>query len=124
MDLSGFAAFDFTRGIPYFSITENGITFNKGVTTRLACPAYVRFLINKETRQVALQVCEENTPKAVQFYKPNKKDLYSVRWNSQDLLTTLKKLLGSNLEHGFRVDGRLVEDGLMLFDLNEAKPLD
>jgi len=26
-------------------------------------------------------------------------------------------------EHGYCVDGELIEDGLMLFDLNSAKPL-
>ena len=31
MDLSGFAVFDFSEGIPYFSVTSNGVTFNPGV---------------------------------------------------------------------------------------------
>lgn len=123
MDLSGFSAFDFSQGSPYLSVTSNGVTFNRAVTLRLSSPAFVRLLINAETKQVVLQVCDENTPQAVPFYKPKKKDVLSVRWNAQDLLTTFKQLLDSDLQHGFRVDGKLVESGLMLFDLTEAKPL-
>lgn len=47
----------------------------------------------------------------------------SVRWNSMDLLSTFKRLLNSDLQHGYRVDGELVGDGMMLFDLNAAKTL-
>ena len=123
MDLSGFAVFDFSEGIPYFSVTSNGVTFNRAVTLKLGTPAFVRLLINESTRQVALQVCDESTPKAVAFYKPKAKGVLSVRWNAQDLVATFKRLMESDLQHGFRVNGELVENGLMVFDLNTAKTL-
>ena len=31
IDLSNFKTFDFSEGVPYISITSNGITFNKSV---------------------------------------------------------------------------------------------
>ena len=123
MDLSGFAVFDFSEGIPYFSVTSNGVTFNRAVTLKLGTPAFVRLLINESTRQVALQVCDESTPKAVAFYKPKTNGVLSVRWNAQDLVATFKRLMDSDLQHGFRVNGELVENGLMVFDLNTAKAL-
>ena len=123
MDLSGFAVFDFSEGIPYFSVTSNGVTFNRAVTLKLGTPAFVRLLINESTRQVALQGCDESTPKAVAFYKPKTNGVLSVRWNAQDLVATFKRLMESDLQHGFRVNGELVENGLMVFDLNTAKPL-
>ena len=52
-----------------------------------------------------------------------KNGVLSVRWNPQDLISTFKRLLNSDLSHGYRVDGELIEGGLMLFDLNSAKPL-
>lgn len=98
-----------------FSITQNGLTFNKAVVLKLGSPAFVRFLINEETHQVALQVCEESAPKAVAFYRPKKNGVLSVRWSSQDLVSTFKRLLANNFqEHGYRIDGELVENGLML----------
>ena len=123
MDLSGFAVFDFSEGIPYFSVTSNGVTFNRAVTLKLGTPAFVRLLINESTPQVALQVCDESTPKAVAFYKPKTNGVLSVRWNAQDLVATFKRLMESDLQHGFRVNGELVENGLMVFDLNTAKAL-
>lgn len=123
MDLTGFSAFDFSQGAPYFSVTSNGVTFNKAVTLKLGAPAYVRLLINKETNQIALQVCDENAPQATAFYKAKKREVYSVRWNSQDLLAVFREMLNSDLLHGFRVDGKMVGSDVMLFDLNEAKPL-
>ena len=123
MDLSGFAVFDFSEGIPYFSVTSNGVTFNRAVTLKLGTPAFVRLLINESTRQVALQGCDESTPKAVAFYKPKTNGVLSVRWNAQDLVATFKRLMESDLQHGFRVNGELVENGLMVFDLNTAKAL-
>lgn len=123
MDLSGFAVFDFSEGIPYFSVTSNGVTFNRAVTLKLGTPAFVRLLINESTRQVALQVCDESAPKAVAFYKPKTNGVLSVRWNAQDLVATFKRLMESDLQHGFRVNGELVENGLMVFDLNTAKAL-
>lgn len=113
----------FSEGIPYFSVTSNGVTFNRAVTLKLGTPAFVRLLINESTRQVALQVCDESTPKAVAFYKPKTNGVLSVRWNAQDLVATFKRLMESDLQHGFRVNGELVENGLMVFDLNTAKAL-
>ena len=123
MDLSAFLLMYFSEGIPYFSVTSNGVTFNRAVTLKLGTPAFVRLLINESTRQVALQVCDESTPKAVAFYKPKTNGVLSVRWYPQDLVATFKRLMESDLQHGFRVNGELVENGLMVFDLNTAKAL-
>ena len=120
MDLSGFSAFDFSEGVPYFSVTLNGLTFNKAVVLKLGSPAYVRLLINEESRQVVLQVCEETTPKATTFYKPKKNGVLSVRWSSQDLVATFKRLLENDFqEHGYRVDGESVRHVLSLKKLEQ-----
>ena len=124
MDLSGFKAFDFSEGIPYFSVTKNGLTFSKAVTLKLGCPAYARLLINADTRQVVLQSCSEETRYAVPFFRDRGKDIFSVRWNSRDLIATFERLFGTTFEsRGFRVEGSLVDEETMLFDLNCAKEL-
>ena len=124
MDLAGFKIFDFSEGTPYFSITKNGMTFSKAVTLKLGCPAYARLLINYDTKQVVLQACPEDTPRAVPFYREKANDIYSVRWNSRDLIATFERLFETTFEnHGFRVEGAIVDDHMMLFDLNHAKAL-
>lgn len=125
MDLSGFKAFDFSAGWPYFSVTKNGMTFSKAVTVKLGFPEYTRFLINQESKQVALQVCGKNDANATAFYRARKSNIFSVRWNSHDLIATMERLLGESLEKaGYRVDGELIDETTMLFDLNKAKRLD
>ena len=124
MDLTGFTVFDFSEGVPYCSVTRNGLTFSIAVTLKLGCPSYARLLINYETRQVVLQACSENTQRAVPFYREKGNEIYSVRWSSRDLIATFERLLGTTFEkHGFRVEGALVDNQTMLFDLDNAKAL-
>ena len=124
MDLSGFKAFDFSEGMPYFSVTQNGLTFNKSVTQKIGCPSHARLLINSETSQLVLQACTPTTPQAVTYYKPRQSGVLSVRWNSKDLISTIQRLLNADFEKdSFRVEGELVDEGTMLFDLKKAKQL-
>ena len=49
-------------------------------------------------------------------------DVYSVRWNSQGVRDTVMQLIGTaEIGYGFRVKGRLIEPGLVLFDMSNAK---
>ena len=57
IDLSNFKTFDFSEGVPYISITSNGITFNKSVIMKMKYPAYVKLLINETEKQIAVQAC-------------------------------------------------------------------
>lgn len=124
-DFSGFKEFDFEEGMPYVSVTKNGITFNKGVVMKLGRPKRVVLLINSESKQIALRGCDENTPRSNAFYKENNRGVVSVRWNSKDLLATFKDMMGWNLDlEAYRVEGQLLkEEGAMLFDFNNAEKL-
>lgn len=125
--LDGFVPFNFAEGVPYVSVTKNGVTFNKGVIMKLQFPNYVRLLINAATKQVALQVCTEETENAVPFCSEDKKDskALSIRWNGKDLLNTLSDMMSWNLNtSAYRVDGKLIQsDNAILFDFAEAKEL-
>lgn len=122
LDLTKFKTFDFSEGTPYLSITNNGITFNKSVIMKMKYPPYVKLLINEEEKQIAVQACEEDDDKAVQFYKEKTNGILSVRWNTKDLINTIARLCDWDLHQAsYRVYGILIPDyKLMLFDLNEA----
>ncbi|WP_418747189.1 hypothetical protein [Frisingicoccus sp.] len=122
IDLSKFRTFDFNEGVPYFSITNNGITFNKSVIMKMKYPTHVRLLINESEKQVAVQACGEFDDKAVQFYKEKPNGVLSVRWNAKDLINTIARLCDWNLDRtSYKVNGVLVPElNLMLFDLNKA----
>ena len=122
IDLSNFKTFDFSEGVPYISITNNGITFNKSVIMKMKYPAYVKLLINEAEKQIAVQTCEEDDDKSVQFYKEKSNGVLSVRWNAKVLINTIARLCDWDLRQtSYRVNGVLVPElNLMLFDLNEA----
>lgn len=122
IDLANFKTFDFNEGVPYISVTSNGITFNKSVIMKMQYPAYVRLLINDQDKQIVVQACDENDDKAVQFYKEKANGVLSVRWNAKDLIQTIARMCDWDLNQvSYRVSGVLVpEQRLMLFDLNEA----
>lgn len=123
--LEGFRPFNFNEGVPYISITNNGMTFNKSVIMKMEYPEHVVLLIDDETRRIAIQACAPDTPNAATFYKVKKSNVISVRWNGRDLLNTIQSLMGWDLSKGgFRIDGILLkEDHAMLFDLNTATEL-
>ena len=122
IDLSNFKTFDFSEGVPYVSITNNGIAFNKSVIMKMKYPAYVRLLINETDKQIAVQTCDEHDDKSVQFYKEKSNGVLSVRWNAKDLINTISRICDWDLSQlSYRVNGILISEmKLMLFDLNEA----
>ena len=71
--LENFKPFNFNEGVPYVSITINGMTFNKSVIMKLEYPEYVRLLIDEETKRIAVQPCAQDTPNAATFYNKEKK---------------------------------------------------
>lgn len=123
--LEGFKPFNFDEGMPYMSATSNGVTFNKSVVAKLGFPSHVLLLINDKSKQIAIQVCTEETPNAAAFFKEKRSGVISVRWNGKDLLSTLQHLMSWNLkENGYRIDGtHLKEENAILFDLTQATEL-
>ena len=121
MDLSNFSVFDFKEGVPYVSITSNGLTFNKSVIMKLHYPEFVILLINNESKQIAVQACDETNEKAVQFYKEKANGVISVRWNAKDLINTISRMCEWDLSQvSYRVNVLIPEQSLMLFDLTDA----
>ena len=121
----GFQTFNFDEGVPYVSVTKNGVTFNKAVIMKMGYPEYVVLLINAGEKKIALKKCTEETKNNVSFYKENAKNILSVRWNAKDLLNTLQDMTGWDLsKNAYRIDGTLIkEEDAMLFDFTTAKCL-
>lgn len=124
--LENFKPFNFNEGVPYVSITSNGMTFNRSVIMKLEYPEHVRLLIDEETKRIAVQSCTQSTPNAATFYNKEKKsNALSVRWNGRDLLNTIQRIMHWDLSQcGYRIDGVLLkEDSAMLFDLTRANEM-
>lgn len=120
--LESFKPFNFNEGVPYVSVTNNGVTFNKSAVIKLGYPEHVILLIDEASKRIAIQKCDGDAKNAAMFYKPKQSKVISVRWNGRDLLNTIQDMMGWDLsKEGFRTEGVLLkEDNAMLFDLTTA----
>lgn len=118
--LEKFKKVNLTTGLPYMSITDNGITFSKNAVVKMGRPNYVVLLMNDDDKQIAIKVCDKEEESAIQFAKSVK--VINVRWNNKDFLNTLSKLMSWDLkEEGYRVLGEWYDnEQAMLFDLTKA----
>ena len=119
----GFTTFNFNEGVPYVSVTKNGVSFNKGVIMKLGCPTHVTLLMNMATKQIAIKVCDASDPNAQPFFNADKKsNTYSARWNGRDLMLTIKDMTGWDYEkESYRIEGALIpSENAMLFDFKKA----
>lgn len=123
--LEGFTPFNFEEGVPYVSVTINGVTFNKSVVMKLGRPTHALLLINEAEKKVAVQACDEGTPNAAPFYKEKKTGVISVRWNGKDLLNTFQDIADWDLKkEAYRIEGVLLKnEKAIVFDLTKAIPL-
>ena len=121
--LQGFEVVESINGILTMSVTKNGIAFNKTVLDKLGCPEKVVALINKETKCFAIQPCDESNQGARDFYNKNRRTSYGVRWNNQDLRSTIETIMDWNVQQqGWRIKGVYSEDdNAVVFDLNKAE---
>lgn len=125
-DWSGFKAFDFSKGTPKISVTANGVTFSRGVTTNLEKPEYIVLMINDEKHQIIIKRSTKETKFSYRFYRESKrmadKNIVSVRISNTELLSKISRLMNWNFAlYSYSVKGILVDDKTILFDLNNAK---
>ena len=118
--LEGFRKVNLTSGLPYVSITDNGITFSKNAVIKMGKPKNVVLLMNEEKKMIAVQICDANEEGSIQFFK-NIKSI-NVRINNKDFIYTLSRLMNWNIkEEGYRILGDWYEnDQVMIFDLTKA----
>lgn len=125
-DWSGFKPFDFSEGIPKISVTENGVTFGRGVVNKLGKPEYIVLMINDEKHQIVIKRAIKETKFSYRFYRQSKirveKNIVSVRINNTELLSRMSRLMNWDFAlYSYSVEGVIVDDQTILFDLNNAK---
>ena len=123
--LDDFKPFNFSEGVASVSITNNGMNFNQSVIKKLNYPTHVLLLIDEGTQRIAIKQCSEKDENAAPFYKAQKKNSLSVRWNGRDLLNTISSMMDWQLQKvGYRVEGVLYrEENAIVFDLTKAVEL-
>ena len=125
--IDGFRIVENVTGIPTMSVTTNGVAFNKSTLEKLRKAEYVQALLNEQALRFMIITCEPEEPEARKFYK-GRKISDGVRWNNHDLIDTLTRLTGWNLETtGGKVKGEFAEEEgrrAIIFNLAEGEALE
>lgn len=121
--LEGFKQYNLTIGTASVSITSNGIAFSKSTVVKMEKSPYVKFYIDDNEKRIAIQKAQKDDDGAIGFYNGQK--IISVRWNNRELLKTIAKMMGWNLDGMiYKVDGDYIpEEEAMIFDLKNAEQI-
>lgn len=80
------------------TIGENGCSFNKHVAGEMRRARYVQCLINLDTKQFAIQKCDEYVPDKILFFRDESNCSTGIRFNVQKVTSTLANMMGWDLE--------------------------
>lgn len=123
MSLDGFEVVHLVQGECMMTFSKSGIYFSQATVERLGKPLYVRVLINRKDKILAIQIANKNDSNATSFYKEKKN--MTVRWNINSLKQDIVNLTGWDVKQSnYRVAGEFdADEEALLFDLKKAKVL-
>ena len=128
--MQGFEVFDFKAKPPVVSITENGLVFNWSVCTLLDFPLYVRVLINRSDKMIAIQKASESDSMKKTFWTASRERTKHscvnryVRFNDIALNREIAEMMNWYLPDTgpMRVRGTYCqEEQAVIFDLKKAR---
>lgn len=110
--LSGFKEVVISKEEPAESctltITESFVRFNKAAVAELKYPAFVKILINEETKQIAIQASRANGVNSIKFSKPVEKQTGSVTLRVPAVVDAIKAFFDLRNPSELEVDTRVI----------------
>lgn len=118
--LDGFKQINVVSGKPTITITKNGLTFSKNAVYKLELSEYVNLYLSEQKKVLAVQCCTEKTNMSIKFASDDKD---YVRWNNQDFLLMIDKLMDwDHTKFKYKIVGEYYsDDKLLYFDLTLAE---
>lgn len=110
-----------TRSASVLTINGNTVKFNVQTAQELEAPEYIQFLVNQKDKQVAIRVCKENEPNALQFCKDGVAPKYAIKWSLPVVTTIVRKLTGWTEKESWNIPAvYFADEKALVFDLNAA----
>lgn len=125
-DNSDFKLMDRVAGKASISVTRTGVGFSKQTISKLNYSHYVQIFINVKDKIIGIRECDEKAQNAIKFVNSQKNRTDAVRWNNVEFTKEINTLVDEELaQKGYKVDGTfLAEEKALIFDFNEAYPID
>lgn len=124
-----FGAFNFNiiditaRGTVDILVNSKGITISKGVIDELGYPAYVRMLVDNESKVFAIKVCKQSDENAYKFSKPKSEQIKPIHCHTGAVRQVLRNMMADSWkdEDSYRIKGTYYKDAkAMVFNLKTA----
>src|SRR5699024_2135442 len=103
------------------TLSKSGLSFSQTAINSLGRPEFVKLMVDKDDKLIAVQVVGQDDEDATPFFKKGRKNLV-VRWNYVTLTTLLEELMGWDVStQTYKIRGQTIsKDDALLFDLNKA----
>lgn len=106
-----------------FENRQGRLRIFKSVIAALGKPEYIRLLISKEDRAVAVQESSARDRDAISVLEKIREGSTGFYVNSRALVEAVSDIMSWSQKKNYRVDGRMSEDGIIVFLLDEAREL-
>ena len=83
--LTGFKPINLITGSAVLSVTNNGLGFNKNVAIKMDNPPYIRFMINDDEKQIAIQKSDGKDDSSTKFVQEGTDITNGIRYHNKDL---------------------------------------
>ena len=121
--LTGFKPINLITGSAVLSVTNNGLGFNKNVSIKMDNPTYIRFMINDDEKQIAIQKSDGKDDSSTKFVQEGTDITNGIRYHNKDLEAIIESMMQWDLSlYNYRIDGYYQEeDSAMIFNLKSAR---
>lgn len=109
---------------PSISMQDNKIGFNTAAIRKMPDTDYVQFLINSDTRTLAIKPCEENAPDSLLWCSTSKGKRKPRHVSGKFFFLKLTALMGWNPDNRYKILGKLIRSNgqyLFVFKLDDVE---
>ena len=110
-----------TRSASVITINGNTIKFNNQTAQELENPEYIQFLVNTKDKQIAIRVCKENEPNALQYCKDGEAPKYAMKLSLPVVTTIIRKMTGWSEKDTWNIPAvYFADEKALVYDLGAA----
>lgn len=111
-------------GAATITVKDDTIKMNKAFGVEMQSPKYLQFLLNAETRQLAVRGCEKDAPNCRPLCSADMKEKQIARRINTVVCSAIRSCMGWSAETNMSIGGTyLPAEKIMLFDLEKGRPV-
>lgn len=111
-------------GSATITVKDDTIKMNKALGLEMQSPKYLQFLLNAETKQLAVRGCEKDAPNCRPLCSADMKEKQITRRINTVVSSAIRSCMGWSAEMSMSIGGTYMPaERIMLFDLEKGHPV-